>query len=29
VLDQVTIRLRLATRTTTVELTSDVYLRNA
>lgn len=29
VLDQVTIRLELATRTTTVELTSDVYLRNA
>lgn len=29
VTDQVTIRLRLMTRTTTVELTSDVYLRNA
>ena len=29
VLDQVTIRLRLRARTTTVQLTSDVYLRNA
>lgn len=28
-LDQVTVRLELGTRTTTVEVTSDVYLRNA